>query len=84
MYGECYVILFKLFDGEVIIKDFLLKNNIKFIIDVLVVINIGGFVDVIIFGCIFFYNFVKNKVVICFFFYLIVGILIMVKSVICG
>lgn len=84
LYGECHVILLKLFDGEVIIKDSSLKNNTKSITDVLAVTNTGGLVDVIISGCTFLHNFVKNKVVTCFSLYPTAGTLTMVKSVICG
>ena len=84
LYSECDVILLKLFNGEVIIKDSSLKNNTQSITDVLAVKNIGGLVNVTISGCTFLYNFVEGNVVTCFSLYSTAGILTMVKSVISG
>ncbi|KAL9973702.1 hypothetical protein ACROYT_G020190 [Oculina patagonica] len=59
----CDGIRLTLFNGKVIISDSFWENNIKSIRNVLTVVNMGGKTDVIITGCTFVRNIVKNVVV---------------------
>lgn len=46
-------------NGKVVIEDFFWRNNNWLVGGILFVINIDGNIDLIIFGCIFFYNVVN-------------------------
>lgn len=57
--NRCDSVSFMLRNGKVVIEDFFWRNNNWLVGGILFVINIDGNIDLIIFGCMFFYNVVN-------------------------